>query len=106
MAMAANNAQPSAEAENVFDPFVALEQTKDDPASNEEFDPFLIAETAEPKKEKRVSSAASVSSKGSTLPPRLVVKFKVHEEVSSTANPESENEGSSEVFVLGTVLVS
>jgi hypothetical protein len=49
---------------------------------------------------------ASVSTKGSTaLPPRMVVKFIIHEEISSVANVEHESEGASDVFVQGTISV-
>jgi hypothetical protein len=49
------------------------------------------------------TSINSTSSK--MIPPRMLVKFKIHEEVSSVASLSSENEGASEVFVEGTVLV-
>jgi hypothetical protein len=42
----------------------------------------------------------------SALPPRLVVKFKIHEEVSSLAHLSDDNEGISNVTIEGTVLVS
>jgi len=47
---------------------------------------------------KSVSSAA--------LPPRLLVKFKVHEEVSSVAHLSDDNEGISNAMIEGTVMVS
>lgn len=39
------------------------------------------------------------------LPPRLVVRFTAHEEVSSVAQTGVENEGSSEVFIEGKLSV-
>ena len=46
------------------------------------------------------------TSASSTLPPRVMVKFKIQEEVSSTAHISDKNEGSSDVQIEGTVLVS
>jgi len=45
-------------------------------------------------------------SASSSLPPRVMVKFKIQEEVSSTAHISDKNEGSSDVQIEGTVLVS
>lgn len=100
------------------DPF-AIDETAAAAVSDlDDFDPFQVG-TPSPTKSKSVtesskksldtkspSSAASVTSRTSNaLPPRLDVRFKVHEEVSSTAIVGEENEGSSEVVVEGTVLV-
>eukprot|EP00934_Nitzschia_sp_Nitz4_P009287 Nitzschia sp. Nitz4//scaffold56_size114212//41724//42805//NITZ4_003943-RA/size114212-processed-gene-0.61-mRNA-1//-1//CDS//3329554685//9277//frame0 len=64
----------------------------------EDFDPFHIGNQA-----KDTSELATVASKASNaIPPRMDVKFKVHEEVSSHA--VLGKEGSSEVYVEGTVL--
>ena len=52
------------------------------------------------------SEAGSVSSRRSTvLPPKLLVRFHVHEEVSSVAISGAENEGSSDITADGTVTV-
>ena len=116
MTMAAN---PS---DDVFHPFVAPPaESKDDPrgfaTDLEEFDPFQIGASTETKSpratskkspdRKVASNGGSSPSKASTkLAPRLDVKFMVHEEVTSVSDPNGENEGSSEVFVEGTVQVS
>ena len=52
------------------------------------------------------SDKKSISVSLSALPPRLVVKFKIHEEVSSLAHLSDDNEGISNVTIEGTVLVS
>lgn len=110
---------------SVFDTFTAGAAEAGDPGNpsndDDEFDPFHIGEAAEPKSpvkkpqgeqkpdkktENKMNSSASVASNMSTaLPPRLVVKFKVHEEIASCFKPTSEQEGASDVFVQGTVLV-
>jgi hypothetical protein len=86
----------------------------DGAAEDDGFDPFKIAFTAITKRKskraskptKPISGAASVSSKGSSvLPPRLDVKFKVHEELSSGPSLTNTNEGACDVYVSGTVLV-
>ena len=87
------------------------------PKDLEEFDPFQIGSL--PPKSKKVSPQKSIEGEtkatesprnatgrtSTALPPRLDVKFKVHEEVSSVADPSEENEGSSDILVDGTVLV-
>jgi len=50
------------------------------------------------------SDKKSISVSLSALPPRLVVKFKIHEEVSSLAHLSDDNEGISNVTIEGTVL--
>lgn len=116
MTMAAN---PS---DDVFQPFVAPPAgSKDDPrgfaTDLEEFDPFQIGastETKSPRARSKKSPDRKVASNGGSSPskastklaPRLDVKFMVHEEVTSVSDPNGENEGSSEVFVEGTVQVS
>ena len=68
--------------------------------------------TATNNREKNATNTAvadggkSVPSASSALPPRLMVKFKIQEEVSSTAHISDKNEGSSDVQIEGTVLVS
>ena len=52
------------------------------------------------------SDKKSISVSLPALPPRLVVKFKIHEEVSSLAHLSDDNEGISNVTIEGTVLVS
>ena len=117
---------------NTFDSFDAEKVNNPDDnwnPSDEDFDPFGIAKAAEATKKtksrkkddeeetgdylriSRVPSSGasvtpSVSSRGSVaLPPRLIIKFKLHEEVSSVANLERGNEGASEVYVRGTLHV-
>jgi hypothetical protein len=46
------------------------------------------------------------TSKSVALPPRLVVKFVCHEEVSSVAETGPDNEGASEVHIEGKLSVS
>jgi hypothetical protein len=122
----------AAVAAQVFDPFVlpttdaGKEETTNETTLNDEddFDPFQVGASANQSKAKARSiikekkqsakgkdsssgsASASAISKGSTaLPPRLVVKFRMHEEVSSSVITEGETEGSSAIFVEGTVLV-
>lgn len=113
--------------EDVFDPFLADSFDAENFVDNEEedrFDPFHVGEVETTKTSptkskhqddgvnhavvsKQASSPASVSSRGSVaLPPRIVVKFRLHEEVSSSAILEHESEGASNVFIQGTLLVS
>lgn len=59
---------------------------------------------------KRSSTTKSIlsttSSKGmATFPPKLVVKFVIHEEVSSTAKTGVENEGASDIYTEGNLSV-
>jgi hypothetical protein len=113
--------------DDVFQSFETPEQSKEAPKETpqdlEDFDPFQIGNfagiTTTPKSsskrkskeektsEKKVaSSGGSVASRASTkLAPRLEVKFKLHEEVTSTSDPDGENEGSSDIFVEGIVQV-
>jgi hypothetical protein len=108
--MSAKNTQ------DVFDPFVADSFDAKNAADSEDddrFDPFHVGavetKTATRTKSvsKEASSAVSVGSKGSVaLPPRIVVKFRLHEEVSSTAILEHQSEGASDVFIQGTLHVS
>jgi hypothetical protein len=106
--------------DDVFEPFASpgglKDAPKEIPRDLEDFDPFQIGNFSEmkipkgsPKKSpdrKVASSGASVASRASTkLAPRLEVKFKVHEEVTSYSDPDGENEGSSEILVEGTVQV-
>jgi hypothetical protein len=53
-------------------------------------------------------SAHSMKSTTSTatIPPKMLVKLKIHEEVSSESSLLLGNEGRSDVFVVGTVMVS
>lgn len=103
---------------DVFKPFTTADQVKDNsaevPQDLEEFDPFQIGASAAGKGKGGKSPRESPDRKGASgvfgrasnaLPPRLDVKFKVHEEVSSTADTSAENEGSSDVYVEGTVQV-
>ena len=105
----------------LFQPFTDdIEVTHTAIAQNlEEFDPFQIGATsptekkaspAKSRQRKGEPSGGSVVSKGSkgssALPPRLDVKFKVHEDISSTADTEGEHKGSSSVIVEGIVMVS
>mmetsp|Transcript_5053 Transcript_5053/g.12916 ORF Transcript_5053/g.12916 Transcript_5053/m.12916 type:complete len:326 (+) Transcript_5053:127-1104(+) len=84
-------------------------------SSAEDFDPFNIgvATTTNAKSESPASpqSAAvddnkSILSVSSALPPRIIVKFKIQEEVSSISyiNEDEETGGSSDVQIEGTVL--
>jgi hypothetical protein len=110
----------------IFDtePFdVAQDDNEENPlstlASSDEFDPFDIAVAANAKKmydgatpkNDQVTSLQSPSgisnpSRGSTaLPPRIVVKFMIQEEVMSAAIVGTDNEGASSVVVRGTLQV-
>lgn len=106
-------------ADDSFDPFSSAEFTvvaTESDKNLEEFDPFQIG--AVPVKSKRTSPQRSIEGKAkasetagtattrasTALPPRLDVKFKLHEEVTSVADPSEENEGSSDISVDGTVL--
>jgi hypothetical protein len=122
IAMSAKNTQ------DVFDPFLADSFDVRNAVANEEeedgFDPFHIGEVKTKKTtptngkdhddgayhgaiSKQASSTASVSSRGSVaLPPRIIVKFRLHEEVASAANLEHQSEGASGVFIQGTLRVS
>ncbi len=51
------------------------------------------------------SETGSKSTSSRLIPPRMLVKFKIHEEVSSVASLSTENEGASDVFVEGTIMV-
>ena len=98
------------------DDFLLSDSESGVPTESEDFDPFQVGQSALkinndaatlPKKDHTTLDAASVNTRGSTaLPPKLLIKFKIHEEVSSVALTDNENEGSSDVFVEGTVLVS
>jgi len=79
----------------------------------DEFDPFQIgasstsphrAESSKKIRSQVIKSGGPMASgTRSALPPRLEVKFRVHEEVSSAADLDGENEGCSTVFVEGIV---
>ena len=80
-------------------------------SNEDEFDPFGIAEETgsnangvAPTEGEAEDSKSVVSAKSavSSLPPKVVVKFMVEEEVTSTAGKD----GSSDVEIEGTVLVS
>ena len=102
--MAATSRSNNQASDDVFDSFTDSKPSEDQAVNQEDFDPFQVGAT---NNDKSSSAASAVSGKGSTaLPPKMIVKFKLHEEVSSTSLIDSENEGSSEVMVLGTVLVS
>lgn len=87
----------------------------------DDFDPFQIGTAAstddikkktQPSGNKTSDDAKSVggstvkSSASSALPPRLLVKFQVHEEVSSLTSLSDDSKGSSDVHIEGTLLVS
>jgi hypothetical protein len=88
-------------------------------ASSDEFDPFDIAvaanakkmdDGATPKNDQVISpqspSGLTNHSRGSTaLPPRIVVKFMLQEEVMSAAIVGTDTEGASSVVVRGTLQV-
>ena len=89
----------------------------------EDFDPFGIADAVSTKSKAkstassknaievneqeyvRLSNKSVSSQKGQALPPKLVVNFKVHEEVSSVSNIDHDSEGASDVFVQATLNV-
>ena len=64
-------------------------------ANEDDFDPFNIGVASPPK-------APDLTA----LPPKFMVNFKIEEEVSSVAHLSDEYEGSSDVQIEGTVLVS
>ena len=94
-------------------------------ADEEEFDPFGIGVDTNANDKSRnpttndsntfsadfaaadTQSVFSVKSNASSaLPPRIMVKFKIEEEVSSIAHFSNKNEGPLDVQIGGTVLVS
>ena len=112
------------EKEQVFKPFEATTDenggTQVDPPEIDDFDPFQVGTSPAKAKAKEIiaagkkkspdgknstSTPSSASRLSNALPPRLEVKFKIHEEVSSLAAVGKESEGSSDVTVDGTVLV-
>jgi hypothetical protein len=95
--------------------------TKEVINAEEDFDPFNIgvasATNANTSKSLKTATnnknifstdfaAVDNRSASSALPPRIMVTFKTQEEVSSNAYLSDENEGSSDVQIEGTVLVS
>lgn len=63
---------------------------------------------AVPKRRSTTKSIVSTSSSNKSmaaLPPKLVVKFVIHEEVSSTAKTGVENEGASDIYTEGNLSV-
>ena len=84
----------------------------------DDFDPFNIgvaAGTADAKSGSPVSPDSaevvvddnkSILSSSSALPPRIIVRFQIQEEVSSVSQISRENGASSDVQIEGTVLVS
>lgn len=102
----------SKEDENIFSPFEPTnsgqDESKEDPLEDlEDFDPFKVGASSDDN-EKVVNVEGNVEesdNKTSTaLPPRMDVRFKVHEEISSRAFVNTESEGASDIFVEGTVL--
>jgi hypothetical protein len=94
--------------------------TKDAINAEEDFDPFNIgvasATNANASNSLKTATdnnnifstdfaTADERSTSSALPPRIMVTFKVEEEVSSNAHLSDENEGSSDVQIEGTVMV-
>lgn len=83
-------------------------------ADEEDFDPFNIGVASAKSTANAISadsaaaddgkSMLSTKSASSAIPPKLMVKFQIQEEVSSIANLSDENEGSSDVKVEGTVM--
>ena len=109
--------EPQDEAD-VFKPFEPTGEVQDDGGKDlmddfEEFDPFQVGASSDDQQNvkedqgERGDISEDAASKGtSALPPRMDVRFKVHEEISSRAYVDTENEGSSSISVEGTVLVS
>jgi hypothetical protein len=95
----------------MFQPFV-----EGDGTDLEEFDPFQVGSVSPTAKDvsndkSRLRMAApsggSAAGKGNVaLPPRMDIKFKIHEEISSKPDNTGPNEGSSTIFVEGIVMVS
>lgn len=87
------------------------DESGNDAADVESYDPFDIG-TESPKKTSKMQMVPKETvvpkqtkiMSNVTLPPKLKVNFKVHEEISSVAKVDSELEGSSEVTVQGTVM--
>jgi len=108
----------SNETDELFQPFDAKTEIENGVNTQDldEFDPFHIGtsspespKTSPSKSRQRTAAslAGSLPSKGSVaLPPRLEVKFKIHEEISSSSDSRVGHEGSSKVFVEGVVKVS
>jgi hypothetical protein len=116
----------AAEDTSVFDKSFDRGVTKSESstAAEEDFDPFGIAEVASTKSRTKSATSsknaievneqeyaklsdksAASSQKGQALPPKMVVNFKVHEEVSSVSNFNHDSEGASDVFVQATLNV-
>ena len=86
----------------------------------EDFDPFQIGVASKLNKKSTDANAGmfipidaatgddnkSIKSTSSALPPRIMVKLQLEEEVSSIAHLSDRNQGSSEVQIMGTVMVS
>mmetsp|Transcript_17075 Transcript_17075/g.39005 ORF Transcript_17075/g.39005 Transcript_17075/m.39005 type:complete len:338 (+) Transcript_17075:97-1110(+) len=84
----------------------------------EDFDPFQIGVASKLNKKSTDANAGmfipidaatgddnkSIKSTSSALPPRIMVKLQLEEEVSSIAHLSDRNQGSSEVQIMGTVM--
>jgi hypothetical protein len=115
IAMSAKNTQ------DVFDPFIgaSFDVLNDVDHGEDGFDPFHVGEVetkmTTPTKSNyhddgvnhsNISKQASPAAGSVALPPRIVVKFRLHEEVASEAILKHQSEGASDVFVQGTLHVS
>lgn len=111
------------EKDQVFKPFQPATDENDGIQSGtpevEDFDPFEVGASSTRAKAKAIieagkknapdvkkpaSNSPGASRASNALPPRLEVKFKIHEEISSIAAIGTQSEGSSDVTVEGTVL--
>ena len=122
---------PSKEKAEIFDPFglgvadtaTSGKQEKDDDDDDDDDDTSSTRSPKPPPQLKRVgmydyspssdttsypiktsARISSIKSSASSLPPKMVIRLGLHEEVSSLASPNTE--GASEVSVDGTVYVS
>mmetsp|Transcript_935 Transcript_935/g.1998 ORF Transcript_935/g.1998 Transcript_935/m.1998 type:complete len:319 (-) Transcript_935:395-1351(-) len=87
---------------------VVLDEAALSRAEEDDFDPFQIG-VASTNTTMNTKSAAAIESaakgKGSpALPPRLMVKFQIHEEVSSVSHISNDTDGSLSVQIEGTLL--
>jgi hypothetical protein len=102
----------SVKATDVFDPFglgAAASDVFEETVEDNDND--SIGSPIPPPQVKRIGMSESLPNKksvpsrrSSSLPPKMVIKLGLHEEISSMAQPDSE--GASDVSVEGTVYVS
>ena len=104
--MSGSNHSPPAD-EFIFDPFGLHTNNNDDGSTGNGALKPPPQVTRLTRSDRATPDDNSETSRGSAaLPPRLIVKFRAHEEVTAVAATGPENEGSSDVFVEGKLSVS